>query len=373
MNLACRLHHSFLLGLLCACASQNLTYQEPARIPNAQAALKNDPISLPPIQNDSSNDRRNASAYAISAGNLPQQVPSIVMVGDRFSTSFFWRQGVDTPWQPHPNKNANHLLDTDQANGLDFLFEKLNRIRPADFKNFSNPTAVINPVKASSSSFNNSTLKTPTFDEQIDQVLKEKPFPNLILIWTGHNSMNWSIAYNDSELNSAEKQDAILEETREQIRINFETQLLKLLDRAVSENKKVAIVVFGMANFRSLLKASGEAEYSKLFDGDLFPQLQVSKQIMKSFYEPFTERTLRLVDESNHDFQKMVSTLQKAYQKHSKKVQISYSNELSKIEFHREHLNSVDAWHLSPSGHQQIAQHLYQGSLKALKFIEITK
>ncbi len=80
---------------------------------------------------------------------------------------------------------------------------------------------------------------------QSKQVLRRDRFPDLIMIWIGHNNLDWVHGLSPEERAQPE---ARLQEIATRFRRNYTESLQALLDRAKTENHKVAIVVFGLAN-----------------------------------------------------------------------------------------------------------------------------
>jgi len=190
---------------------------------------------------------------------------TIALIGDSLSTTFhvgwppamFWRlwRGWRTNWflrLPSENQNYSSILRKVSALGT--------------ITGVQHATVSASVDRGGPRSFADHLIDRWHFSHQVDEVLAGR-FPDLLLIWIGHNDVDWRKQTDNCTAESfGELADAFIE--------RYEIQLRRLLSGALAANKPGAIVVFGLINFESFFKARAEAETKRMVNRRLFPYLE---------------------------------------------------------------------------------------------------
>jgi len=103
------------------------------------------------------------------------------------------------------------------------------------------------------------------FSHQVDEVLAG-PFPDMLLIWIGHNEVDWR-----SDTDSLTR-ESVLKLSNAFVQ-RYEHQLRRLINGALASNRRTAIIVFGLVNFESFFEGRAKAEDKRSQDRRLFPYL----------------------------------------------------------------------------------------------------
>ncbi len=149
------------------------------------------------------------------------------------------------------------------------------------------------------------------------------------------------------------------------------TQAIRpLIDRARSENHKVAFVVFGLADFETFFICRHQAEALHRRDPNIYPYYDVTCQRFESFKPPYQKDTTRFSLMLNAALRKMVANFNQELKDYPN-VRLQYSNAFSNIKIRLEILHPKDAWHLSRTGHKVIAQTAFTALSPSLHFLGI--
>ena len=188
------------------------------------------------------------------------------------------------------------------------------------------------------------------------------------MIWIGHNNLDWVHGLPQEEREHPEKR---LQTIATQFRVNYTESLQSLIDRAKTENHKVAIVVFGLANIGAYLKARRQAEILHAENPKLYPHFNSGYRSFESLKPAYQKNTARLSLMLNAEMRAMVADLNRELN-NSGHVRIEYSDALTKIDLsHLELLNAVDAWHPSVEGHKVLAEAAFNALRPSLVFVGI--
>jgi lysophospholipase L1-like esterase len=149
--------------------------------------------------------------------------------------------------------------------------------------------------------------------------------------------------------------------------------LQTLIDRAKTENHKVAIVVFGLANIEAYLKARRQAESLHNQNPKLYPHIENGERTFESLKPPYRQNMARLASMLNVELEAMVGELNRQLQD-SATVRLQYSDGLTKVDLSRlELIHPVDAWHPSEEGHKVLAEAGFDAILPSVEFLGIGK
>jgi lysophospholipase L1-like esterase len=211
-------------------------------------------------------------------------------------------------------------------------------------------------------------LRTRNFSGQADQLLSRDRFPDLILIWIGHNNVDWAWRCPPDELDKPEKR---LQRLRERFRQDYTRQVERLIIRARTEKHRVTILVYGLADFESFFKAREIAESMRKRDSKLYPYLGADFKYFISMQPPYRNNLLRLVRMVNEELRAMVSALNRGLED-APNVRVRYSDALAKVDLSRvDVIHAVDGWHPSSEGHNAFSEAAFSDLKPSLEFLGI--
>jgi len=284
---------------------------------------------------------------------------TISLIGDSLSTAFYvsslpgmlsrmWRAWKGTWFIGTPGGGSQHQG----------IFERLYHLAPI--------SAVLHATaRAKVDAGDNRTLielmtNTWHFSHQVDEVLIGE-FPDLLLIWIGHNNIDWRSqveSLNDESLNTL---SAVFAQC-------YTKQLRRLLKGAAISRKPVVIIVYGLINFESFFNARREAEAQRSVDSTLYPYLEKDYDYFVSMKEENRGGMIRLAECFNKCIKDMCNELRKEIEESD--VRLIYSDALSKAEItEADMLNKSDAWHPSLTGHSLLAESAFNIIKEQLRYL----
>jgi len=186
----------------------------------------------------------------------------MVIIGDSLSTGF------------HVSSPAMMLLSTrtckenwvmDDRGTIDSLFEQLTKKVPVILHHLAYVSADVRPpCRRNAADWIASTFH---MSHQIDRVLKLSQFPEILLLWIGHNNLDWVTLLGESDISG-------LSILADRISACYETQLQRLLEAAAEQNHSVCVIVFALVNFESFFGAREQAETIKRQEPSKYPYLE---------------------------------------------------------------------------------------------------
>ena len=307
---------------------------------------------------------QNFLAKKTSLIELALKLPHIAAIGDSITTDSYVASLPKMFWKTWAGKKGNWFLETDRSRGIKSIFERINAQIPLIAVQHSTPASRVTGRRT----FIDKLLNRKSMTCQVDEVLSQSKFPDMLLIWTGHSAIDWagSVALKDNA-----KLDSELNNIAKQFQENFEEQLKRLCDAAVNQNRKIVIIVFGFISLRVLFKLRDAAEIKKNGNPSLFPYFEKTYHMFKSLRPKYREQTILLADKMNRELADIVASCRKKYKRCSA-FRIIYSEDLSKaITGSIECVSSSDAWHPSPEGQRQIAEAAWPVIQKQLEFLKL--
>jgi len=180
----------------------------------------------------------------------------------------------------------NWFLDTDpDPESVFSVYERLERLTPLVAAEYNGAGALVAPSR-SEEDLRKKLVRARNLPGQSQQVLRRTRFPDLIMIWIGHNNLDWAHDLSAEERAQPEKR---LQEIAARFRKNYTETLQTLIDRAKTENHKVAIVVFGLANIEAYLKARRQAESLHNQNPKLYPHIENGERTFESLKPPYRQ------------------------------------------------------------------------------------
>ena len=301
----------------------------------------------------------------LSRAQLVARLPHVAMIGDSLSKNAYISSIPSTFWRARTERRRDWFLDTDPSpKSVYSLFERLEKITPLVATEHSGVGAIVD--SGAKEDFFRRLVRTRNFSGQVDQVLKAHRYPDLILLWIGHNNLDWAAATPVEEREHPEKR---FEEFAKKVEQNYRRQLSRLIARAGNENHKVSIVVFGLVNFEAFFKARAETEALRKKNPKLYPYLEADYRHYLSMRPEYRGGMIRLALIINKEIEAMVRDLN---HKRLPNVQLRYSDALAKVDIGRaELIHDMDAWHPSPKGHSLLAKAAFNALGPSLEFLGI--
>jgi lysophospholipase L1-like esterase len=211
-------------------------------------------------------------------------------------------------------------------------------------------------------------LRTRNFSGQVNQLVGRDRFPDLILIWIGHNNVDWAWRCPPDELERPEKR---LPRLSKHFRENYTRQIRRLIARARIERHRVAIVAYGLVDFESFFKARATAVALREKNPKLYPYLGTDFRYFISMRPAHRGNLIRLVRMINDELRAMVGQMKREIE-HVPNVQVRYSDALAKTDLSRvEVIHAIDGWHPSIEGHNVFAEAACRGLTPSLEFLGI--
>ncbi len=291
----------------------------------------------------------------IKVKHNPYQFRAIALIGDSLSTSFH----VDTKFNMLKSiwrdwENNWFFNEPNSSNGINSVFERLGEHTHFIAYQHACATAKIN--RNLKRSFKDVLTDTWHFKDQVNEVLIGK-FPQIVIVWIGHNSLNWKEQENNS-----------LEKLVEDFITSYKIQLERLVVGGINSKQNCLIHVFGLINFDSFFKARFEAENLKLTNSKLYPFLEKDYHYFVAMRPEYRKKMIELSKLYNVELKKLCEGLSEKITE--TKVKLVYSEVLSKINIDEAYnLNAKDAWHPSIRGHKKIAEVAYEEIYKGLAYL----
>ena len=302
----------------------------------------------------------------LSRAQLVARLPHVVMIGDSLSKNAYISSIPSTFWRARTERRRDWFLDTDPSpNSVYSVFERLQRLTPLVATEYSGVGAIVDSGSAKEDFFRR-LVRTRNFSGQVDQVLKARRYPDLVMLWIGHNNLDWAA---ETPIKEREHPEKRFEEYAKKFEQNYRRQVRRLMARAEKENHKVSIVVFGLVNFEAFFKAREEAEALREKNRKLYPYLEVDYSHFLSMRPAYRGGMIRLALMMNKELEAMVTDLNR---ERPSNVQLRYSDALANVNIGRaELIHDMDAWHPSVKGHSVLAKAAFSALRPSLEFLAI--
>ena len=302
----------------------------------------------------------------ISRREVIEGLPHVAMIGDSLSKNAYVSSIPSTFWRVRTERRRDWFLDTDSSSAsVNSVFERLERLTPLVATEHSGVGAIVDRGDARES-FARRLIRTRNFSGQVDQLLKARRYPDLVMLWIGHNNLDWAPGTPVQEREHPEKR---FEESAKKFEQDYRRQVRRLIARAEKEDHKVAIVVFGLVNFEAFFKARAETEALRENNRKLYPYLEVDYRHFLSMRPSYRGGMIRLALMMNKKLHAMVTDLNRQCPPN---VQLRYSDALANVDIGRaELIHAMDAWHPSVKGHSVLAKAAFSALPPSLEFLGI--
>ena len=303
----------------------------------------------------------------LTEAQLQDRLPHIALVGDSLSRDFYVSSIVSCVWRSKMDHGRDWFLDTDpSADSVCSLYERLARETPLVACEYSSVGGRVD--SGGGGHWFCGSWYPFHFSQQTDLILAEKRFPDLVLIWMGHNNLHWEWQVDPRQ---PEKIEAGLQKMAADFRKDYERQLGRLVERAREQKQRRAIIVFGLVNFKSFFEARDAAERLRKENPKLYPYFEVDYKHYESMKPEYRGNMVKLALMINEELRAMVDEFNRKLGADSS-VHLEYSDALATVNLSDvEIIHRVDAWHPSVKGHTALAKAAFDALGPSLNFLGI--
>jgi lysophospholipase L1-like esterase len=303
----------------------------------------------------------------LTKAQLLDRLPHMAMIGDSLSRDFYVSSIVSMVWRSKMNHGRDWFLDTDaSANSVYSLYERLAQETPVVACEYSSVGAWVD-FGENRERFLGSWFVF-SFSQQVDLILAEKRFPDLVLLWIGHNNLRWTRSVDPHR---PEEIETGLQKMAVTFRENYTRQLGRLVERAREQKERRGIIVFGLVNMKSFFEARDAAEQLRKKNPKLYPYFDVVLQRFESTKPEYRANMAKLALMYNEELRALVGDFNRELGGDSP-VRLEYSDALATIDFSDvEVLQRIDAWHPSAKAHNMLAEAAFGALRPSLDFLGI--
>jgi lysophospholipase L1-like esterase len=305
----------------------------------------------------------------ISYAELIARLPHVALLGDSVSLNIYISSALSTWWRSRHCRDGNWFLDCAAASaGVHSVSKRIEALTPFVPIQYCGVGALVDDEEERQNFFRR-ILGTRNFSRQIGELLKARRFPDLILIAIGHNNVDWVWRCPPGELTQPHGR---LHRQTALVRVRFERQLRRLVEHALKQPHRVAIVVYGLVNFGAYFQGRAEAERRRMADRRLYPHLETTYKYFASFRPAYRNNLVRMAVMVNDELRALVAELRRELE-HASNLEIRYSDALANADLSRvELLHAIDGWHASVQGHNVLAAAAFDGLKPSLEFLAIS-
>ena len=303
----------------------------------------------------------------LTEAQLTDRLPHMAMVGDSLSRDFFLSSLVSSVWRSKVNHRRDWFLDTDASpDSVYSLYERLAQETPLVACEYSSVGGKVDS-SGGGNCFLGSWLPL-SFSQQTDLILEEKRFPDLVLLWIGHNNLDW---VHSVDPRRQENVETGLQNMAASFRKDYARQLGRLVERARDQEQRRAVIVFGLFNLKSFFEARDVAEQLRKENPKLYPSFDLVYQRFESMKPEYRANMVKLALMMNEELRAMVGEFNRKLGGDSQ-VRLEYSDALATVDITDVNLiHQMDAWHVSPKGHSVLAEVAFGALRPSLDFLGI--
>src|SRR5436190_8144688 len=222
---------------------------------------------------------------------LEKRLPHVAMLGDSLTQNFHFSSMASSFWRARTQWRENWFLGTDpNPEGIFSVYERLEYLTPLVAKEYNGAGALVT-AQGTPENLRKKLVRARNFPGQVNRVLRATRFPDLVMIWIGHNNLDWVHGLSSEE---RERPESHLQTLAAQFRLNYTESLQRLIDRAKMENHRVAILVFGLANIDAYFKGRRKEELLHARNAKLYPYLNSGTRSFESLEPPYQKNMARL-------------------------------------------------------------------------------
>jgi lysophospholipase L1-like esterase len=303
----------------------------------------------------------------LTEAQLLDRLFHMAMIGDSLSRDFYMSSIPSMVWRSKMHHRCNWFLDTDpSANSVYSLYERLAQETPLVACEYSSVGGWVDSGESRKRFLG--SWYVFSFSQQVDLILEEERFPDLVLIWIGGNNLRWTRSVDPRR---PEEIETGLQKMAANFRKDYERQLGRLVERAREQKERRAIIVFGLVNLKSFFEARDAAEQLRKKNPKLYPYFDAVYQRFESTKLEYRANMAKLALVYNEELRAMVGDFNRELGGDSP-VRLEYSDALATIDFSDvEVLQRIDAWHPSAKAHNMLAEAAFGALRPSLDFLGI--
>jgi lysophospholipase L1-like esterase len=304
----------------------------------------------------------------MTRAELIARLPHVAMLGDSVCMDIYISSPWSTFWRAHTRRGKNWFVHFDADAGISSVSKGLEAITPFVAIERAGVGALVECEHGRQSLFRR-ILGTRNLSGQVNDLLRARRFPDLILISIGHNNVDWAWRCPSHELDTPQQR---LQRLSKELRQNYTRELRRLLEAARMQQHRVAIVVYGLINFESYFRGRRAAERLRESDRTLYPHLETTYKYFVSFRPAYRSNLIRLAAMVNEELRAMVEMLNREFLQHTERIHLRYSSALATADLSRaELMHPIDGWHASVEGHNVLANAALSDLSPSLEFLGI--
>ncbi|MCK9378132.1 MAG: SGNH/GDSL hydrolase family protein [Syntrophobacterales bacterium] len=303
----------------------------------------------------------------LTKAQLMDRLPHIAIVGDSLSRDFYVSSLPSCVWRSKMNHRCDWFLDTDPfADSIYSVYERLAQETPLVACEYSSVGGRVDSG-GGRNRFLGSWLPL-SFSQQVDLILEEKRFPDLVLLWIGHNNLHWEWFVDPRQ---PEEIETGLQKMAANFRQDYERQLGRLVERAQEQKQRRAFIIFGLVNFKSFFEARDAAEQLRKENPELYPYFEVDYKHYETMKPEYRGNMMKLALMINEELRAMVGEFNRELGGNSQ-VRLEYSDALATADLSDvKCIHRIDAWHPSVKGHNVLAAAAFGALGPSLNFLGI--
>ena len=304
----------------------------------------------------------------LSKSELISSLPHVAALGDSLTKNLYVSPAASLLWRARTTEQRNWFLDTDPSpHSVYSLYERIDKLTPVVVSDYARGAAEVT-AHPGDEVLAKTLARTRNFTGQADQVLMHQRFPDLMLIWIGHNNLNWVKGLPESDRqNPADR----LREQAQSFHEDYARQLRRLIERAEKEDHKVAIVVFGLADVQTFFKARNKAGALHAENPRLYPYFDICAQRFESLKPPYQANMIALRSSLNRELRAIVADFNRELER-DPNIRLQYSDAFAQVDLSNiELIHPMDGQHLSAKGHNIAAEQAFAAIGPSLSFLRI--
>jgi lysophospholipase L1-like esterase len=253
-------------------------------------------------------------------------------------------------WAAHVRARRNWFADT--TGRIHSVLTRVAEEGPVLGHQFSTVSARVDETRKRVSE---RLLGTRHFSEQVANIANLSRFPDVVLVWIGHNDLDW---VQDQPAPHVTR-SAILRRFVDRFIVRYKEQLNRLLSAATLWDHPAAIVVYALVNFGRFFAARERAEQIREQGSHRYRRVVDGYTQFTSMRPEYRDGIIELSDLINEALRRTVDTT--IAEGRPLNVTLRYSTALHDADISSETaLSDTDGWHPSTYGHGLLAAGAYQ-------------
>lgn len=286
----------------------------------------------------------------VPGDNPEKEAIHMAVIGDSTSVDFHFGYLLDMTWSMRTKKHGAWFSDYDDDKNSPYsLVERVSRKRPVRATNYARVVGYI--TKENYPGWvREKFVKIHSMSQQVDSLLSKKERPELLMIWIGHNDMNWKEAIGDMSWSPE-----FSESRAKVIAAVYAEQLERIISDFEKRQKNFTIIVMGLVDQRLFLEAREQAKKAHRNGSKAFPHCEGGEKFFESLRPEHHFGMIDLSERVNKNFESLVNIRNRTL---SSNVKLIYSNTITNKPLDYKILH-VDAWHPSPQGQSLISEAMF--------------